>query len=113
MKTMKIFLRHHWATIALLTAMFLLSSSPARAIGSAKAFSTPEEAVKALAEAVNTTNRSAFYVIFGPEAEWLANPDTVQGAHDLAEFSAAFNLTNRLVRDSDKHMTLDVGTNDW
>jgi hypothetical protein len=105
--------RHRWAAAAAVVTLLVWLPSHARAIGSPKSFGTPEEAVKSLGEAVTTTNRSAFFVIFGPEAEWLANPDTVQGAQDLAEFSAAFNLTNRLVRDSDRQMTLDVGTNDW
>lgn len=78
-----------------------------------EAFPTPEEAVSTLDQAVNTTNRAAFAVLFGPGNEWLINPDPVQGARELSEFAAAFNVTNHLVRDSDTQMTLEVGEDDW
>jgi hypothetical protein len=83
------------------------------AADSAKIFSTPQEAVAALDQAVNATNRIAFRELFGPESEELANPDTVQGAQEMAAFAAAFNTTNRLARESDARMILEVGTNDW
>jgi hypothetical protein len=83
------------------------------AAGSIQAFPTPEEAVKALGQAVNATNRAALAVLFGPDSETLANPDPVQGAREMAEFAAAFNETNRLVRTSETRMTLEVGGNAW
>ncbi|PWU13609.1 MAG: DUF2950 domain-containing protein [Verrucomicrobia bacterium] len=89
-----------------------MSGITARA-GSAKTFSSPQELVSSLGQAVNTTNKAAFAVLFGPEGEWLANPDTVQGAQDLAEFTAAFNLTNHLARKSDTQMILEVGNDNW
>ena len=99
-------------------ALFLLllgyvSSSALGADGTARAFAAPEEAVIALDQAVNTTNRAAFAALFGPESEELANPDSVQGAQEMATFAAAFNATNRLVRESETRMVLEVGTNAW
>ncbi|HXJ57411.1 MAG TPA: DUF2950 domain-containing protein [Verrucomicrobiae bacterium] len=96
---------------ALFLFLWLTSSSGLDA--AERTFPTPEEAVNALDLAVNTTNRAAFAVLFGPESERLANPDTVQGARELADFAAAFNATNRLVRDSDTRMILEVGYNGW
>jgi DUF2950 family protein len=95
--------------------ILLLFSLPAvrGAVETAKTFETPEQAVSALADAVNTTNRAAFVTLFGSESEKLVNPDTVQGARELADFAAAFNATNRLVRDSDLRMILEVGNNGW
>ena len=90
-----------------------VSSSGLCAEGAARAFATPREAVTALDQAVNTTNRAAFAALFGPESERLMNPDAVQGARELATFAAAFNATNWLVRQSDTRMVLDVGTNAW
>jgi hypothetical protein len=78
-----------------------------------KAFATPAELVTALDQAVNTTNRASFASLFGPNSDWLANPDTVQGARELKEFAAAFNSTNHLVQDSTGHMILEVGPSDW
>ena len=104
-------------TINIFLLMFILSLSsimPApAAVERAKAFNTPEQAVTELAEAVNTTNRAAFTALFGPEAVTLVNPDSVQGARELADFAAAFNTTNRLVRDSDVRAIIEVGNNGW
>jgi hypothetical protein len=88
----------------------------ARNIGAvevARVFDSPEQAVAALAQAVTTTNRAAFAELFGQEAQALVNPDTVQGAQEVADFAAAFNATNHLVRDSDGRMILEVGNNRW
>jgi hypothetical protein len=79
----------------------------------ARIFATPQEAVRALGEAVNSTNREAFAALFGSDASELANPDTVQGARYLAEFAAAFNATNRLVHESDSRVILEVGADAW
>jgi Protein of unknown function (DUF2950) len=98
---------------AILLLVSLLPVSALRAEGTGRAFATPQEAITALDQAVNTTNRAAFADLFGPEAKELANPDTVQGAQELANFSAAFNATNRLVPESDTRMVLEIGTNAW
>src|SRR6185503_11124652 len=78
-----------------------------------KSFPSPQEAVKALGQAVNSTDRVALAVLFGPASETVANPDPVQGAREFAEFAAAFNTTNRLVRESDVRMIIEVGPNGW
>jgi hypothetical protein len=91
----------------------LVSPLALRADQVAKSFATPQEAVTALDHAVNTTNRAEFVTLFGSEAEDLANPDTVQGARDMAVFADAFNATNRLVSESATRVILEVGTNDW
>jgi DUF2950 family protein len=78
-----------------------------------KAFETPQQAVSALGEAVESTNRAALVTLFGAETERLTNPDKVQGADELADFAAALNETNRLVAESDKRMILEVGNNSW
>jgi hypothetical protein len=97
--------------------MFLLlsfaSSSALLANETARFFATPQDAVNALDQAANTTNRAAFKALFGAASEELANPDAVQGAQEMANFAAAFNATNRLERESDSRMILVVGTNAW
>src|SRR5262245_12341650 len=92
-------------------ALLLCVGSSAPAVETGKAFDTPENAVAALGDAVNSTNRAAFTALFGPQAEALANPDSVQGAQELGDFAAAFNATNHLVRESDQRMVLEVGNN--
>jgi hypothetical protein len=78
-----------------------------------KTFATPQEAVSALGEAVNATDQAALATVFGAESQKLVNPDSVQGAQELGDFAAAFNATNRLVRESDARMILEVGDNGW
>jgi hypothetical protein len=78
-----------------------------------KSFATPEDAVKALGHAINTTNRAALTELFGAASEALANPDTVQGQRELAEFTEAFNTTNHLAPESSTVMFLEVGPQAW
>lgn len=76
-------------------------------------FKTPDEAVKALETAVSTTNRNALGDLFGPDFRELVNPDEVQGAGELAEFSKAFEASHHLVMDSAGHATLEIGADRW
>jgi hypothetical protein len=94
--------------------LLLSFTSPAfAATQMGKAFSSPQEAVSALGEAVDATNRAALATLFGTQTEKLVNPDNVQGARELGDFAAAFNSSNRLVRASDARMILEVGDNAW
>src|SRR4030095_16039868 len=97
MQTTKIFLS--------IVILFVCFASPAAGpVQMAKAFNNPREAVDALGQAGHANDRGALRTLFGSEAETLANPDSVQGSRELAEFAAAFNTSNRLVRASDARM---------
>jgi hypothetical protein len=96
-----------------LAASLLVAPSSSHGAETGRAFPTPEDAVQALAQAVATTNRAEFAVLFGSDAEKLVNPDTVQGASELANFAAAFAAKQRLVAESDSRRTLEVGPDDW
>lgn len=101
------------AACLILLLVLLVAPCASRAADAPATFATPQEAVQALDQAVNTTNRAAFTVLFGAAAEQLVNPDIVQGAQELAAFAAAFNATNRLTRESDARMVLEIGTEAW
>jgi len=79
----------------------------------AQVFATPEAAVAALSQAVTSTDRVALGSLFGAASQHLVNPDQVQGAAELAEFAAAFQAANRLVRQSDSRMILEIGIDRW
>lgn len=79
----------------------------------AKVFATPEQAVAALAQAVTTTNRAALELVFGSASQALVNPDAVQGNTELADFSAAFGQSNRLVPATDTQLILEIGAGAW
>jgi hypothetical protein len=83
------------------------------AAATGKTFATPEDAVAALAAAINSDNSEALRAIFGPTASEIENPDRVQAANEHREFSAAFNQSKRIVRESDSKSVLEVGTNFW
>jgi len=103
-----------WFVVFLLTPLTLVFAPHSLSAGEeGKIFNTPEAAVAALGQAVGTTNREALSSLFGAAADYLVNPDAVQGAGEMAEFAAAFAATNHLVRDSDSRMTLEIGTNAW
>ena len=94
-------------------SLFVANPATLRAGQPGQLFATPEEAASALGQAVSITNRAQFPVIFGPDSDWMANPDTVQGARELAAFNEAYSTTNWLERESDSKAILEVGTNGW
>jgi hypothetical protein len=99
--------------VLVLGLLWLCSSARLAAAEGGKVFATPQQAVTALGQAVNATNRPALAALFGPDSEDLANPDSVQGARELAEFAEAFNTTNHLARESDTRMVLEIGEQAW
>lgn len=100
------------APVGLLPLSFSATSGVC-ADATARVFATPREAVNALEQAVNGTNRAAFTALFGSDSLELANPDSVQGALEQAEFADAFNLTNRLLRAAEDRLILEVGDSAW
>jgi len=96
-------------------ALALASSFPlaSRAAGAAQAFTTPEEAVSALAAAASAVDANALRLIFGPASADLENPDRVQATNDLRAFAATLSQTNRIVRVSDTQCALEVGPDFW
>jgi|SRR5579862_936849 len=76
-------------------------------------FPTPQAAVSALTQAVNSHNVSMLHQIFGPGIEDLKNPDRVQATNEIEGFAADLNTTNALVRRADNSFELDVGADAW
>lgn len=98
----------------LFPVMALITSSAAKtAEQMGKAFATPQDAVSALSQALNSRDASRLREIFGPAVADLKNPDRVQATNELEAFAAALNTTNALVRQSDTNFELDVGANAW
>ncbi len=88
---------------------------PTKSVGAEQRrnFATPEKAVEALAVAANAKDRQALRTLFGLDTDELVATDQVQAANELSDFTAAFNQTNRVVRESDNRYALKVGPNDW
>ncbi len=100
-------------SFSLMLALALCAPATVRGADTGQSFSTPNEAVAALAAAVNAKDSNALREIFGPALADIRNPDRVQAANNLARFAAALDATNQLVPESDTRYVLDVGTNDW
>jgi ferredoxin len=83
------------------------------AADTAKTFVTPEEAVAALAAAVQSPDGAALRALFGPAHEDIQNPDRVQATNELTVFAAAFAASYHIARESDTKCVLEVGTNAW
>ncbi len=95
--------------------LILALSAPvaANAAENGKAFNTPEEAVSALASATRIQDTNALRVIFGPGVADLENPDRVQATNDLRAFTAAYDQTRRIDRESESRCVLEVGDKFW
>ena len=80
-----------------------------------KAFSTPQEAAKALYSAARNHDEDAVVVILGPGSKdvvvWTDDPK-LRGA-DMDEFVHKYEQMHRLVREPDQETTLYVGAENW
>jgi hypothetical protein len=101
-------LYRNWVLLLALSAPIVASAAD---IG--QTFATPEEAVAALAAATSAQDTNALRVLFGSTAADLQNPDHVQAANDLIEFTTAFSQAHRIVHKSDSKCVLYIGENSW
>jgi hypothetical protein len=104
------------AFIALLlvtaTLVFVWSVPGVRA-ASQKLFSSPEDAMKALVEAVKAKDKSALDQIFGAAAKELLSGDEVQDAAEFEAFTKHVAEKTNLAKESDSKVTLYVGNENW
>jgi hypothetical protein len=77
-------------------------------------FKSPEEAVKALAEAVRGNNTKELLAIFGPKGkELVSSGDKVADETGRGHFTKAYEEMNKLVKENDTKVILHVGNGDW
>src|SRR5436190_41993 len=115
MKTIKTFQLFHmnsqmFRSLALAAGVALaigqdLIASDLKGLG----FSTPEDAVTALQQALSAKDRDRLQAIFGPDLQDLVNPDSIQAANEFAMAATAINESHRLVNAGDGRMTLEYG----
>jgi len=95
-------------------AAFIVSlSMPIMAAASQKLFSTPEDALKALVEAVKTSDKTALDQIFGPSAKGLRSSDEVQAAAEFDEFTKHVAEKTSLVKENDSKVIIYIGNENW
>lgn len=101
-------------TLSLLSASLVMAGTlAASAATSGKSFSSPEEAVRALAAALDRHDSNAITVIFGPGIQELRSADAVQGQNEIEEFMKRFNASNHIERVSNNWSVLEIGEDRW
>ena len=77
-------------------------------------FASPEAAVKALAEAVNSKDVTSMEAIFGPGSkELVSSGDPVSDNARYDKFKILYGEKNKLQEESAEKVVLYLGNNDW
>jgi hypothetical protein len=101
------------AALSVIATLALLRSAPETGAQSQRYFASPEDALKALVEAVKSKNAAELDSIFGPERKELLTNDEVQQAAGLEKFSEHLAEKADLVKESDSKVVLHVGNENW
>jgi hypothetical protein len=91
------------------------ASAPPAAKSAARqsTFASPEDAAKALTDAVRAKDRNALLAVVGPgSGEWLFSGDPVEDANDWKRFLAAYD-EKHTIETKGTSAVLDVGKDDW
>lgn len=85
-----------------------------KAAAKQRTFASPEEAAKALVEAVKAADSKALLEIVGPASRsWIFTGDDVADARDWKNFAAAYDEKNAVVKEGDARAVLNVGKDDY
>ncbi len=99
------------AIAATIAAFGLAHAVPAFA---QQAFATPEEAVKALTDAVRAGKGQGIIKVMGAKSEsWIFTGDVVSDREGWKEFLARHDRKSALAKESEARMILNVGDDDW
>ncbi len=101
------------AALLVCTALVVTWIIPTMAAASQKHFSTPEDALKGLVEAVKTGDRAALDEIFGPSSKDLLSGDAVQDAAESEEFAKHVAEKTSLVKENDSKVIIYIGNENW
>jgi hypothetical protein len=90
------------------------SDSSAATKANPKTFASPEEAVKALVDAMKTGDRAQLSVLFGPGSESvISSGDDVKDKLERERFLKDYEEKNSIERKGDDEAILQVGKDDW
>jgi hypothetical protein len=100
--------------IAMAPAIDAAQPSPATRTVVQQGYATPEDAARALAEAVRAQDRQAVLAVVGPASRsWLASGDPVADRADWQRFLAAYDRKHAISPLSDGRAVLLAGDDDW
>jgi hypothetical protein len=79
-----------------------------------KTFATPEDAAKALVEAVRAENVAGLLEVVGPKSKsWLFTGDRFADAAEWKRFLACYDKKNAIAKQGDAKAVLNCGDDDW
>src|SRR5450759_4409425 len=96
------------AALLVCAAFIVAWSMPIMAAASQKLFSTPEDALKGLVEAVKLRDKAALDQIFGPTSKDLLSGDAVQDAAESEEFARHVAEKTSLVKENDSKVIIYI-----
>lgn len=89
------------------------SATPAKTAAQ-KTFTSPEDAAKALVDAVRASDVNMLLAVVGPDSRsWLLSGDNVADRESWKRFLAAYDQKNVITRESDVKAVLSVGDDGW
>lgn len=98
-----------WVTAAIVFAW----SMPALGAPSQRLFSSPEDALKALVEAVKAKDKAMLDQILGPSGKDLRSGDKVEDVAEFDELATHLAEKTSLVKESDSKVIIHIGKEGW
>ncbi|MBL0142329.1 MAG: DUF2950 domain-containing protein [Betaproteobacteria bacterium] len=90
------------------------AASTASKAAAQKTFATPEDAAKALADAVRAGSTDALLAVVGPKSKsWLFTGDDVADKAEWAKFLACYDKKNSIAKQGEAKAVLNCGGDDW
>ncbi len=107
-----------WQAILMMIAAIMMVSANFTHANAAdikqKSYTSPEEAVKALVDAVKANNNQELLAIFGPEGkDLISSGDEVADKNAGERFLSDYEEKNKLVKETPDEVFLDIGSDDW
>jgi hypothetical protein len=98
----------------LFTAVFIFAwTIPATGAPLQRFYSSPEDALKSLADAVKTKDKAALDHIFGPSGKDLRSGDKVQDAAEFEELAKHLAEKTSLMKEGDSKVIIHIGNENW
>jgi hypothetical protein len=99
--------------LTLLAAMALLISPERLLAQGEERFVSPEEAIRALQQAVAARDTNALHLIFGPTGHALVSADVVEATSEREMFAQRLAQKVQITKESDSRQVLRLGTDGW
>lgn len=102
--------------LVLATSPFLCAAgeAPQHQAVQQKTFASPEDAAKALTDALRAQDRNMLLTVLGSKADtWLSSGDEVADRNDQGRFLAAYDIRNSVTLSTEGRAVLVVGEDGW